>query len=61
MQIAGKIAENPPYLLKLTKESLTGVGDPISKDQYAGKQGFTWQAYLSPADSVEARKAFARA
>jgi enoyl-CoA hydratase len=58
MQIAGKIAEKSPYLLKLTKESLTGVGDRDLEDQYRWEQGFTLQAYLSP-DSVEARKAFA--
>ena len=58
MQIAGKIAEKSPYLLKLTKESLTGVGDRELEDQYRWEQGFTLQAYLSP-DSVEARKAFA--
>jgi enoyl-CoA hydratase len=58
MQIAGKIAEKSPYLLKITKESLTGVGDRDLEDQYRWEQGFTLQAYLSP-DSVEARKAFA--
>ena len=58
MQIAGKIAEKSPYLLKLTKESLTGVGDRELEDQYRWEQGFTLQAYLSP-DSVEARRAFA--
>jgi len=58
MQIAGKIAEKSPYLLKLTKESLTGVGDRDLEDQYRWEQGFTLQAYLSP-DSVEARRAFA--
>ena len=58
MEIAGKIALKSPYLLKLTKESLTGVGDRELEDQYRWEQGFTLQAYLSP-DSVEARKAFA--
>lgn len=58
MEIAGKIASKSPYLLKLTKESLTGVGDRDLEDQYRWEQGFTLQAYLSP-DSVEARKAFA--
>ena len=58
MQIASKIAEKSPYLLKLTKESLTGVGDRELEDQYRWEQGFTLQAYLSP-DSVEARRAFA--
>src|SRR5579859_1187430 len=54
MEIAGKIASKSPYLLKLTKESLTGVGDRDLEDQYRWEQGFTLQAYLSP-DSVEAR------
>ena len=58
MQIASKIAEKSPYLLKLTKESLTGVGDRELEDQYRWEQGLTLQAYLSP-DSVEARRAFA--
>ena len=59
MQIAGKIAEKSPYLLKLTKESLTGIAaDRELEDNYRWEQGFTLQAYLSP-DSVEARKAFA--
>ncbi|MDB5396404.1 MAG: enoyl-CoA hydratase [Rhodospirillales bacterium] len=58
MEIAGKIASKSPYLLKLTKESLTGVGDRELEDQYRWEQGFTLQAYLSP-DSVEARRAFA--
>ena len=58
MQIAGKIAEKSPYLLKLTKESLTGVGDRELEDNYRWEQGFTLQAYLSP-DSVEARRALA--
>jgi enoyl-CoA hydratase len=58
MEIAGKIAAKSPYLLKLTKESLTGVGDRELEDQYRWEQGFTLQAYLSP-DSVEARRAFA--
>ena len=58
MQIAGKIAEKSPYLLKLTTESLTGVGDRDLEDQYRWEQGFTLLAYLSP-DSVEARRAFA--
>lgn len=58
MEIAGKIASKSPYLLKLTKELLTGVGDRDLEDQYRWEQGFTLQAYLSP-DSVEARKAFA--
>jgi enoyl-CoA hydratase len=59
MQIASKIAEKSPYLLKLTKESLTGIAaDRELEDNYRWEQGFTLQAYLSP-DSVEARKAFA--
>jgi enoyl-CoA hydratase len=58
MEIAGKIASKSSYLLKLTKESLTGVGDRELEDQYRWEQGFTLQAYLSP-DSVEARRAFA--
>jgi enoyl-CoA hydratase len=59
MEIATKIASKSPYLLKLTKESLTGVSaDRDLEDDYRWEQGFTLQAYLSP-DSVEARKAFA--
>jgi enoyl-CoA hydratase len=56
-EIAAKIATKSPYMLKLTKESLTGVGDRELEDQYRWEQGFTLQAYLSP-DSIEARKAF---
>ncbi len=58
MGIAEKMASKSPYLLKLTKESLTGLGDRELEDHYRWEQGFTLQAYLSP-DSVEARKAFA--
>jgi enoyl-CoA hydratase len=56
-EIAGKIATKSPYMLKLTKESLTGLGDRELEDFYRWEQGFTLQAYLSP-DSIEARKAF---
>jgi len=48
MQIAGKIAEKSPYLLKLTKESLTGVGDRDLEDQYRWEQGFTLQPISAP-------------
>jgi len=58
MEIAAKMASKSPYLLKLTKESLTGLEDGDLEDKYRWEQGFTLQAYLSP-DSVEARKAFA--
>ena len=60
MQIAGKIAEKSPYLLKLTKESLTGIAaDRELEDNYRWEQGFTLQAYLSP-DSVEALESLRR-
>jgi enoyl-CoA hydratase len=58
MEIARKIATKSPYLLKITKESLSGLEDGNLEDKYRWEQGFTLQAYLSP-DSVEARKAFA--
>ncbi|HLG88697.1 MAG TPA: enoyl-CoA hydratase family protein [Alphaproteobacteria bacterium] len=58
MEIARKIASKSPYLLKITKESLSGIEDGNLEDKYRWEQGFTLQAYLSP-DSVEARKAFA--
>jgi enoyl-CoA hydratase len=58
MEIARKIASKSQYLLRITKESLSGIEDGNLEDKYRWEQGFTLQAYLSP-DSVEARKAFA--
>ena len=55
--IAAKIAEKSPQMIKLAKESLTGIEDGNLEDKYRSEQGFTMKAYAL-GDSQEARDAF---
>lgn len=57
LDIAAKIAEKSPAMVKLAKEALTGVEDGNLEDKYRWEQGFTLQAYTE-GDSQEARDAF---
>jgi enoyl-CoA hydratase len=56
-EIAGKIAEKSPAMVKLAKESLTGIEDGNLEDKYRWEQGFTLEAY-TVGDSQESRDAF---
>lgn len=56
-EIAAKIAEKSPKMIKLAKEALTGIEDGNLEDKYRWEQGFTLEAYTSP-DSQEARDSF---
>jgi enoyl-CoA hydratase len=56
-EIAGKIAEKSPAMVKLAKEALTGIEDGNLEDKYRWEQGFTLEAY-SVGDSQESRDAF---
>ena len=40
-EIAGKIAEKSPAMVKLAKEALTGIEDGNLEDKYRWEQGFT--------------------
>ena len=55
--IAAKIAAKSPAMVRLAKESLTGVEDGSLEDKYRWEQGFTFEAY-SHDDSQETRDAF---
>lgn len=55
--IAGKIAEKSPAMIKLAKEALNGIEDGNLEDKYRWEQGFTLEAY-NDKDSQEARDAF---
>ena len=55
--IAKKIAEKSPGMIKLAKEALTGIEDGNLEDKYRWEQGFTLEAY-NDKDSQEARDAF---
>ncbi len=57
LELARKIAAKSPGMIKLAKESLTGIEDGNLEDKYRWEQGFTLEAYQS-ADSAETRKAF---
>lgn len=57
LEIARKIAAKSPVMIRLAKESLTGVEDGNLEDKYRWEQGFTLQAYMST-DSGETRRAF---
>lgn len=57
-EIAVKIAAKSPAMIKLAKESLTGVEDGSLEDKYRWEQGFTLEAY-NLNDSAEAKAAFA--
>lgn len=56
-EMAGKIAEKSPKMIRLAKEALTGVEDGNLEGKYRWEQGFTLEAYTSP-DSQEARDSF---
>jgi enoyl-CoA hydratase len=56
-EIAEKIAEKSPEMIRIAKRSLNGVEDGSLEDKYRWEQGFTFEAYLM-ADSQEARDAF---
>jgi enoyl-CoA hydratase len=56
-EIAEKIASKSPAMMKIAKESLTGVEDGSLEDKYRWEQGFTLEAYTIN-DSQEARDAF---
>ncbi len=57
LDIAAKIAEKSPAMIRLAKESLNGIEDGNLEDKYRWEQGFTLQAYTTP-DSAETRAAF---
>jgi enoyl-CoA hydratase len=56
-EIAAKIAEKSPAMVRLAKEALTGIEDGNLEDKYRWEQGFTYEAY-SMEDSQESRDAF---
>ena len=56
-EIAAKIAEKSPAMVKLAKEALTGIEDGNLEDKYRWEQGFTLEAYTM-GDSQESRDAF---
>ena len=56
-EIAAKIAEKSPVMVKIAKESLTGIEDGNLEDKYRWEQGFTYEAYTHE-DSQETRDAF---
>ena len=56
-EIANKIAEKSPDMVRIAKEALSGIEDGNLEDKYRWEQGFTLQAYMSK-ESLEARKAF---
>ncbi len=56
-EIAAKIAQKSPAMIKLAKEALTGIEDGNLEDKYRWEQGFTLEAY-NDKDSQEARDAF---
>ena len=57
LDIARKIAAKSPVMIKLAKESLTGIEDGNLEDKYASEQRYTIKAYASK-DSAETRRAF---
>jgi enoyl-CoA hydratase len=56
-EIAAKIAGKSPAMMKIAKESLTGIEDGNLEDKYRWEQGFTYEAYTHE-DSQETRDAF---
>ena len=56
-EIAAKIAQKSPAMVRLAKEALSGVEDGDLEDKYRWEQGFTFEAYTMD-DSQEARDAF---
>ena len=57
MEIARKIADKSPIMVKLAKEALNGIEDGNLEDKYRREQGLTLEAYTYK-DSQEARDAF---
>ena len=55
--IAARIAEKSPAMVRLAKEALTGIEDGNLEDKYRWEQGFTLEAY-TVGDSQESRNAF---
>lgn len=55
--IARKIASKSTAMIRLAKESLSGIEDGNLETKYRWEQGFTLQAYASK-DSAETRRAF---
>ncbi len=55
--IADKIAAKSPDMIRIAKESLTGIEDGNLEDKYRWEQGFTYEAYTHT-DSQESRDAF---
>ncbi len=56
-EVAAKIAEKSPVMIRIAKRSLNGVEDGNLEDKYRWEQGFTFEAYTY-GDSLEARQAF---
>jgi enoyl-CoA hydratase len=56
-EIAAKIAAKSPVMMKIAKQSLTGIEDGNLEDKYRWEQGFTYEAYTHE-DSQETRDAF---
>ncbi|WP_101757497.1 enoyl-CoA hydratase family protein [Oceanicoccus sp. KOV_DT_Chl] len=56
-EIAATIASKSPAMVRIAKESLTGIEDGNLEDKYRWEQGFTYEAYTM-GDSQEARDAF---
>ncbi len=56
-EIADKIAAKSPVMVRIAKESLTGIEDGDLEAKYRWEQGFTYEAYTYP-DSQETRDAF---
>ncbi|MCP4211262.1 MAG: enoyl-CoA hydratase family protein [Halieaceae bacterium] len=56
-EIAARIAEKSPAMVRLAKEALTGIEDGNLEDKYRWEQGFTLEAY-TVGDSQESRNAF---
>ncbi len=56
-EIASRIAAKSPAMIRLAKESLTGIEDGNLEEKYRWEQGFTFEAYTT-SDSQEARDAF---
>ncbi|MBT4519032.1 MAG: enoyl-CoA hydratase family protein [Halieaceae bacterium] len=57
LEIAAKIADKSPAMVKLAKEALNGIEDGNLEDKYRWEQGFTLEAYTQD-DSQESRDAF---
>lgn len=56
-EIAATIASKSPEMVRIAKQSLTGIEDGSLEDKYRWEQGFTYEAYTM-GDSQELREAF---